>query len=92
MRFPRKVKRLTFGTDLLKDKKMNFPISLWEFSLLLIYQSSVLLAATEFLSYHYGKTMILIDKKRLRLAALITWLLAITVLAIEIFERFSAIA
>ena len=71
---------------------MNFPISLWEFSLLFIYLSAVLLIATELLSYHYGKTIILIDKKRLRLATMITWLLAIVMLTIEIYERLSSIA
>ena len=70
---------------------MNFPISLWEFSLLLIVLSTVLLVATELLSYHYGKTMILIDKKRLRLATLVTWLLTIVMLAIEIYGRLSSI-
>jgi len=92
MRFLRKIKQLTLGTDLSKDKKMNFPISLWEFSLLFIYLSAVLLIATELLSYHYGKTIILIDKKRLRLATMITWLLAIAMLTIEIYERLSSIA
>ena len=50
---------------------MNFPLSLWDISLWLAVTAIILLATYELLSPYYGKTVIFIEKNRLRTATLI---------------------
>lgn len=54
---------------------MQFPLSLSDISLWLAITAIIVLAASELLSPHYEKTNIVIDRKRLRTAALILGLL-----------------
>jgi len=63
---------------------MQFPLTLWDISLWLAIVSIILLITAELISPHYGQTSILIDKKRLRNAALTTSLLFLITVAIRI--------
>jgi len=49
---------------------MRFPLSLFDITLWLAITAIILLATSELISPYYGKTNLLIDKDRLRLAAL----------------------
>lgn len=49
---------------------MQFPLSLFDITLWLAITAIILLATSELISPYYGKTNLLIDKNRLRLAAL----------------------
>ena len=49
---------------------MQFPLSFWDITLWLAITAIILLATSELISPYYGQTNLLIDKNRLRLAAL----------------------
>jgi len=49
---------------------MQFPLSFSDVTLWLVITAIILLATSELISPYYGKTNLLIDKNRLRLAAL----------------------
>jgi uncharacterized membrane protein YgaE (UPF0421/DUF939 family) len=49
---------------------MQFPLSLFDITLWLAITAIILLATSELISPFYGKTSLLIDKERLRLAAI----------------------
>jgi hypothetical protein len=49
---------------------MQFPLSLSDIILWLAITAIILLATSELISPYYGKTNLLVDKNRLRLAAL----------------------
>ena len=49
---------------------MQFPLSFSDITLWLAITAIILLATSELISPYYGKTNLLIDKNRLRLAAL----------------------
>ena len=49
---------------------MNFPLDLWDISLLFAVIAIILLVSSELLSSYYGKIDIFINKKKLRVAAL----------------------
>jgi hypothetical protein len=51
---------------------LTFPLGLWDISLLLAAAAIVLIATSELLSPHNGKTNLPINKKRLRNATLTT--------------------
>ena len=65
---------------------MQFPLSFWDISLWLAITSIILLATSELLSPYYGKTNIIIDRKKLRTAALTLGLLFIFTVFVRIFE------
>jgi len=65
---------------------VQFPLSLWDISLWLAITSIILLATSELLSPYYGKTNIIIDRKRLRTAALTLGLLFLFTVLIRIYE------
>ena len=65
---------------------MQFPLSLWEISLWLAVTATILLVTSELISPHYGKTNLLIEKKRLRNIALAISILFLTTVAIRIYE------
>ena len=65
---------------------MQFPLSLWDISLWLAITAIILLTTSELLSPYYGKTNIIIDKKKLRTAALTFSLLFIFTVSIRILE------
>jgi hypothetical protein len=49
---------------------MDFPLSLWDISLWLAVTAIILLVTSELISPYYGKTNLIINKKRLRSATL----------------------
>jgi len=65
---------------------VQFPLSLWDVSLWLAITSIILFATSELLSPYYGQTNIIINKKRLRTAALTLALLFMGTVLIRIYE------
>jgi hypothetical protein len=63
---------------------MSFPLSFWDISLWLAITSIILLITSEFISPYYGKTNLLINKKRLRNVAIIVSTLFLITVAIRI--------
>jgi len=66
-------------------KNMQFPFSFWDISLWLAFTAIVLLATSELLSPHYGKTYVLIEKRRLRGIALMLGILFLFTVLIRIY-------
>jgi len=64
---------------------MNFPLSFWDISLWLAITAIILLITSELISPYYGKTNMLINKKRLKNAALTTGILFLISVAIRIY-------
>ena len=65
---------------------MNFPLSFWDISLWLAVTAIILLITSELISPYYGQTNILINKKRLKNAALTMGILFLITVAIRIYE------
>jgi hypothetical protein len=65
---------------------MIFPLSFWDISLWLAVTAIILLTTSELVSPYYGKTNILINKKRLKNAALTIGILFLITVAIRIYE------
>jgi len=65
---------------------MRFPLSFWDISLWLAVTAIILLATSELISPYYGKTNLLINKKRLRGAALLLGTLFMITVLIRIYE------
>ena len=65
---------------------MNFPLSFWDISLLLAVTAIILLITSELVSPYYGKTNLIINKKRLRNIALAVSILFLITVAIRIFD------
>jgi len=65
---------------------MNFPLSFWDISLWLAVAAIILQATSELLSPYYAKTGILIEKRRLRTAALTLGLLFMFTVFIRIYQ------
>ena len=63
---------------------MNFPLTFWDISLWLAITAIILLITSELISPYYGKTNILINKKRLRNIALTISTLFLITVAIRI--------
>jgi hypothetical protein len=63
---------------------MSFPLSLWDISLWLAVTAIILLITSELLSPQYGKTNLLINRKRLRNTAIIISILFLITVAIRI--------
>lgn len=64
---------------------MQFPLTFWDISLWLAITSIILLITAELLSPYYGKTNLLINKKRLKQTALILGILFLITVAIRIY-------
>jgi len=64
---------------------MNFPLSFWDISLWLAVTAIILLITSELISPYYGKTSLLINKKRLRNVALIMSIMFLITVAIRIY-------
>ena len=64
---------------------MNFPLSFWDISLWLAVTAIILLITSELISPYYGKTNILINKKRLNHTALAMGILFLITVAIRIY-------
>lgn len=65
---------------------MNFPLSFWDISLWLAVTAIILLITSELTSPYYGKTNLLINKKRLKNTALTTGTLFLITVAMRIYE------
>ena len=63
---------------------MDFPLSFWDISLWLAVTAIILLITSELISPYYGKTNLLINKKKLRNVALIVSTLFLITVAIRI--------
>jgi len=63
---------------------MQFPLGFWDISLWLAVTAIILLITSELISPYYGKTNILINKKRLRNIALTVSTLFLITVAIRI--------
>jgi hypothetical protein len=63
---------------------MSFPLSFWDISLWLAITAIVLLITSELISPYYGKTNLLINKKKLRNVALTVSTLFLITVAIRI--------
>jgi hypothetical protein len=63
---------------------MGFPLSFWDISLWLAVTAIILLITSELVSPYYGKTNLLIKKKRLRNVAIIVSALFLIAVAIRI--------
>jgi len=65
---------------------MQFPLSFWDLSLWLAVTAIILLVTSELISPRYGKTNLLIEKKRLRNVALTISILFLVTVIIRIYE------
>jgi hypothetical protein len=63
---------------------MGFPLTFWDISLWLAVTAIILLITSELISPYYGKTNLLINKKRLRNVAIIVSTLFLITVAIRI--------
>ena len=62
-----------------------FPLDFWDISLLLAITAIILLVTSELISPYYGQTNLLINKKKLRNAALTVSTLFLATVAMRIF-------
>ena len=65
---------------------MHFPLDLMDTSLWLAITAIILLITSEIISPYYGKTAVLIEKRRLRKIALIVGLIFIFTVFIQIYD------
>lgn len=65
---------------------MHFPLTLEGISLWLAFTAIILLITSEIISPYYGRTTILIDRRRLRTIALIVGILFLFTVFIEIYQ------
>ena len=65
---------------------MSFPLSFWDISLLLAVTAIILLITSELVSPYYGRTNLIINKKRLRNTALAFSIVFLITVAIRIFS------
>jgi len=64
---------------------MQFPLTFWDISLWLAVTAIILLATSELISPHYGQTNVIIEKRRLRQAALILGILFMITVIVRIY-------
>jgi cytosine/uracil/thiamine/allantoin permease len=69
---------------------MQIPLTFWDISLWLAVTAIILLITAELISPYYGQTNLLIDKKKLKNAALITAILFLITVAIRIYGIITA--
>jgi len=65
---------------------MAFPLGFWDLSLWAAITAIILLATSELLSPHYGRTRFMINRKRLRTVALVMALIFLASVAYRIYE------
>jgi hypothetical protein len=63
---------------------MDFPLGFWDISLWLAITAIILLVTSELISPYYGKTNLVVNKKRLRNAALAVSTLFLITVAVRI--------
>lgn len=64
---------------------MQFPLGFWDISLWLAVTAIILLITSELISPYYGRTNILVNKKRLKNVSLIMGILFLITVAIRIY-------
>jgi len=64
---------------------MDFPLTFWDISLWLAITAIILLATAEIISPYYGRISLIIEKRRLRQAALILGILFMITVTIRIY-------
>ena len=64
---------------------MDFPLSFWDLSLWLAVTAIILLITSELISPYYGRTNLLVNKKRLKNVALLVSILFLITVAIRIY-------
>ena len=69
---------------------MAFPLGLWDISLWAAVTAIILLATSELLSPYYGRTSLMINRKRLRMVALIVALVFLATVAYRVYQIVSA--
>jgi hypothetical protein len=69
---------------------MQIPLSFWDISLWLAVTAIILLITAELISPYYGQTNLLINKKKLKNAALILGVLFLMTVAIRIYGIITA--
>jgi hypothetical protein len=65
---------------------MQFPLSFWDISLWLAITAIILLITSELISPYYGKNKVVINKQKLRNAALIVGVSFIITVIISIYR------
>jgi hypothetical protein len=65
---------------------MAFPLGLWDLSLWSAITAIILLATSELLSPYYGRTRLMINKKRLRTVALVVAFIFLATVTYRIYE------
>ena len=65
---------------------MIYPLSFWDLSLWLAVTAIILLVTSELLSPYYGRTSIILNKKRLRMVALSLGILFMLTVVIRVYE------
>lgn len=63
---------------------MKFPLTFWDLSLWLAVTAIILLATSELLSPYYGRTGVILDKRKLRMVALVMGMLFMTTVVARI--------
>jgi len=69
---------------------MAFPLGLWDISLWAAVTAIILLATSELVSPYYGRTSLMINRKRLRMVALIVALVFLATVAYRVYQIVSA--
>ncbi len=65
---------------------MAFPLGFWDLSLWTAVTAIIVLATSELLSPYYGRTRLMINKRRLRIVALVVALIFLATVAYRIYE------
>jgi hypothetical protein len=65
---------------------LAFPLGFWDLSLWTAVTAIILLATSELLSPYYGRTRLMINKKRLRMVSLIVAFIFLATVAYRIYE------
>jgi len=63
---------------------MRFPLTFWDISLWLAITAIILLTTSELLSPYYGRTGIILDKRRLRMIALVMGMLFMVTVVVRV--------
>ena len=65
---------------------MQFPLSFWDFSLWTAIVAIILLVTSELVSPYYGRTGIVMNRRRLRIAALLVAFIFLGTVTYRIYE------
>jgi hypothetical protein len=65
---------------------MAFPLGLWDLSLWTAITAMILLVTSELLSPYYGRTRFMINRKRLRIVALIVAFVFLATVTYRVYE------